>query len=519
MGRPSVVYEPRRAADSVLYQVVRDHYETFAAQAEAWRDGNGLPAFIDEEFRGFLRCGWLAGGFARFRCGGCGLDRLVPFSCKGRAVCPSCLGRRMAERAAHLIDHVLPAVPIRQWVLTVPHRLRYVLAWDHALARAVAGVFVRAVLGWLRQRARVDGVGGGRSGAVAIIQRFGSALNLNVHTHLIVLDGVFAEDGRGGLRFHAAPAPREDEMDALVATIARRTARLLRRRRVLVDEAESGDRDPWADAAPALAGMAAASVRGRVALGPRGGAEVRACGGLATPEALPLTRGPCHAAGGGFDLDASVVVPPGDRARLERLCRYTLRPPIAHDRIRLAADGDILLELRHRWSDGTTHLRFHPLELLERLAALTPRPRINLVLYYGVLAAHAAWRPRLPAPGAEALPAAPSASRDVQQATDAATASASTGGTSSKTVARPSARRGSNWLWAELMQRSFGFDVLACARCGGRFELIAVIEQAAVVRRILNHLGLPADVPTPRPARAPPITTWTRHFDSHLDIS
>jgi hypothetical protein len=114
VGRPSVVYEPRRAADSVVYQVVRDHYETFAAQAVAWRDGEGLPAFIDEEFRGFLRCGWLAGGFARFRCGGCGLDRLVPFSCKGRAVCPSCLGRRMAERAAHLVDRVLPAVPVRQ---------------------------------------------------------------------------------------------------------------------------------------------------------------------------------------------------------------------------------------------------------------------------------------------------------------------------------------------------------------------------------------------------------------------
>jgi Transposase zinc-binding domain len=100
VGRPSATYEPRRAADSVLYQVVRDHYETFVAQTAAFRDGEGLPTFIDEEFRGFLRCGWLAGGFARFRCEGCRLDRLVPFSCKGRAVCPSCGGRRMAERAA-----------------------------------------------------------------------------------------------------------------------------------------------------------------------------------------------------------------------------------------------------------------------------------------------------------------------------------------------------------------------------------------------------------------------------------
>lgn len=172
-GAPSLAYAPRRAADSVLYQVVRDHYETFAAQAGGWRDGEGLPRFIDEEFRGFLRCGWLAGGFARFRCDGCGLDRLVPFSCKSRTVCPSCGGRRMAERAAHLVDHVFPDVPIRQWVLTVPHRLRYLLAWNHGLTRAVVGVFMHGVLDWLRRRARVEqGIADGRGGGVAIVQRF-----------------------------------------------------------------------------------------------------------------------------------------------------------------------------------------------------------------------------------------------------------------------------------------------------------------------------------------------------------
>jgi len=174
VGRLATTYEPRRPADSVLYQIVRDHYETFRAQAASLRDGEGLPGFIDEEFRGFLRCGWLAGGFARFQCAGCGRDRLVPFSCKGRAVCPSCGGRRMAERAAHLVDHVFPAVPVRQWVLSLPHGIRYVLAWDHALCRAVVGVFIRAVLGYLRRRAREQDVADGRGGAVAIIQRFGA---------------------------------------------------------------------------------------------------------------------------------------------------------------------------------------------------------------------------------------------------------------------------------------------------------------------------------------------------------
>jgi hypothetical protein len=80
---------------------------------------------------------------------------------------------------------------------------------------------------------------------------------------------------------------------------------------------------------------------------------------------------------------------------------------VAHDRIRLTNDGQVLLELRHRWSDGTTHIMFDPIELLERLAALTPRPRINLVLYYGVLGAHAAWRSRISGPEAIRVPVKP----------------------------------------------------------------------------------------------------------------
>ncbi|MSO57357.1 MAG: hypothetical protein EXQ55_10645 [Acidobacteria bacterium] len=73
--------------------------------------GRGLPRFVEQEFRDFLRCGWLAGGFARFRCAACGMDRLVAFLCKGRGFCPSCGGHRMAERAAHLVDRVFPDVP------------------------------------------------------------------------------------------------------------------------------------------------------------------------------------------------------------------------------------------------------------------------------------------------------------------------------------------------------------------------------------------------------------------------
>ena len=205
---------------------MRDHFETFRAHAASLRDGEGLPRFVEQEFRDFLRCGCLAGGFARFRCTACGLDRLVAFSCKGRGFCPRCGGRRMAERSAHLIDHVFPDVPVRQWVLSLPHRLRYVLAWDHELCRAVTGVALRTVLGFLRRRARRDGIPDGRSGAVAIVQRFGGGLNLNVHLHALVPDGVFAVDG-SMVAFHPMRRLTREDVAGVVARIARRVERLL----------------------------------------------------------------------------------------------------------------------------------------------------------------------------------------------------------------------------------------------------------------------------------------------------
>ena len=178
----------------------------------------------------------------------------------------------------------------------------------------------------------------------------------------------------------------------------------------------------------------------------------------------------------------------GQRDRLERLCRYALRPPLAQDRLHVIGEGEIWLTLRHRWADGTTHLRFDPLELLERLAVLTPRPRVNLILYYGVLAPRAAWRAALvPAtsPGVETSQLEPS----VDAHEDAS---------------RVKRSRAGAYQWAELMRRTFGLDVLACPRCGGRLRLVALIEQASVVQRILRHLSLPTEVPMPRPARAPP---------------
>ena len=384
VARPSDTYRRRRPEHSVLYRVVHDHFETFRAQSASIRDGGGLPRFVDEEFRSYLRCGWLAAGFARFRCAACGTDRLVAFSCKGRGFCPSCSARRMAQHTAHLVDHVFPSVAVRQWVLSLPFRIRYLLAWDHDLARAVVAVFLRTVMGFLRTRARHGGLADGRTGAVAIVQRFGAALNLNVHVHALVLDGVFARDGSGRVAFHEATAPSDDDVAAVVDTIRQRVLRLFERRGHGVDD-DGFAPDRWGEEAPVLAGMGAASVQGRIASGPRAGAMVRRLGDSPDEVDVDTPRGNGHARREGFDLHAGVVAPAGHRHRLERLCRYALRPPIAEERLTLTPDQQVLLRLRHRWTDGTTHLLFDPIELLERLAVITPRPRINLILYHGVL--------------------------------------------------------------------------------------------------------------------------------------
>ena len=211
----------------------------------------------------------------------------------------------MAERAAHLVDRVFPAVPVRQWVLSLPHRLRYRLAWDHDLCRAVVGACMRAVLGFLRHRAREAGVGDGRGGAVVIVQRFGGAVNLNVHLHALVLDGVFAKDA-AGVRFHPHPSLDAADVTDVLATVEAHVQRLLKRRGLEDANAGGGTLDEWAADAPVLAGIAAASVHSRVALGSRAGARVRRRGHPPEETETP-GLGRCHARHQGFDLHAGLL--------------------------------------------------------------------------------------------------------------------------------------------------------------------------------------------------------------------
>ena len=249
---------------------------------------------------------------------------------------------------------------------------------------------------------------------------------------------------------------------------------------------------------------------------------------------MPSSRGPYHARVAGFDLHASVFVPAGDHRRLEGLVRYVLRPPVARDALEILPDGTVCLALRRPWRDGTCAILFTPIELFEKLAALVPRPRIHLLIYHGAFAPHARIR-RDAVAGARAA-AAPSTAGAATTATASPPAiglpraaapargamppgvvsppvPGPSPGTPNSDAAPPGSavprarpRRFPHPSWAELLRRVWSIDVLACQTCGGRLHLVATIEHPAVVRRILSHLGLPTEVPQPRPARAPPET-------------
>jgi hypothetical protein len=153
----SVQQVPTRAmsfAHAIHRCRLRNHADIRCDRGRGRRHGDGggresaerpVPGYVEEELRGYLECGVLCFGFARALCTGCGQGFVVAFSCKGRGVCPSCNGRHMAQTAAHLVDHVMPSVPVRQWVISVPKRVRGMLADRPAAVAALTRIFVTEI--------------------------------------------------------------------------------------------------------------------------------------------------------------------------------------------------------------------------------------------------------------------------------------------------------------------------------------------------------------------------------------
>jgi hypothetical protein len=340
----------------------------------------------------------------------------------------------MVATAAHLTDHVLPDLPVRQWVLAVPKRLRYFLHRDAGLQGAALRLFLRLVEQCLRAHSPGSGLAA-RLGAVAFIHRFGSSLNPHLHFHCVVIDGVFDATATGGVVFHAATGLEANAIAQVQAQVRRRLLRVFVRRGLL----------------------------------PRD--DARAMGQWQ------------H--GGGFSVDGSVRIEATDRTGRERLLRYCARPPFALERLRELNPERLVYDHPKSGPGAGGALILTPIELLERLAALVPPPRLHRHRYFGVLAPHSPLRTAVTALAPEATTAPPPPI--------------------AAPAAEPAHRRAARYAWALLLARIYEVFPLVCPRCGSAMRIVAFITDGPTVRDILGHLGEPTAPPRIAPARGPPL--------------
>ena len=188
----------------------------------------------------------------------------------------------------------------------------------------------------------------------------------------------------------------------------------------------------------------------------------------------------------GFSLHAGVAARADERKKLKRLCRYISRPAVSEKRLSLTANGNIRYQLKTPYRDGTTHVIFEPLDFLARLAALVPKPRVNLTRFHGVLAPnskHRAW----------VTPAKRGKGRKTKALDEPED--------------RTPAERRAAMTWAQRLKRVFNIDIETGSQCGGAVRIIACIEDPAVIEKILTHLKAKAVATQPIPlpeSRAPP---------------
>ena len=253
----------------------------------------------------------------------------------------------MAETAALLVDEVLPARPLRQWVLSLPYVLRFLLATNPAALTQVLGVVYRTISGFVLQRS-----------------------------------GLTRATGATGA-----------QLQVVVQQIAERVGRLLERRGLVERDMEyawlAGDGE-----AGSLDDLIGPSITYRIAVGPRAGQKLFTLQTVPARDEAGDQQGEHRgvASAGGFSLHAGIGIAPGQRQKLERLCRYVSRPPVATERLGLISSGCLRYALKTPYRDGTTHIVLEPLDLMARLAALVPPPRMHLTRFHGVFAPHSKLR-------------------------------------------------------------------------------------------------------------------------------
>jgi hypothetical protein len=456
----------------------------------------------------------------------------------------------MAAASIHLSDRVLPEVPVRQFVLSVPYELRLLLACNSEALSAVIRIMMRVVLGWYRVRGRELGLGKAEAGAVSFVQRSGGSLNLNTHLHSIAIDGVYTRESSSAAPvFHFVQPPSAADLALMVRTICERVCKMLGRRGLLGEpRADGNEAETTPDALVACRKVALS--RGRFE---RLDVHGRSQQQLFPDDEWGMSRkkdGRWTADFKGFSLHAGVSFSASDRKGTERLVRYCTRPPLAIERLSVLGDGSVAYKLKYA-SKRRSHRVMSPLEFMARLACIIAPPRLPLTRYHGVLAPNSSWRRAIVAQAractdacepscgehvhatlpvkAAATPVKAAATlsppppdklsksavpRQVAPKADepnAESPSAEPRKARSRTSTSPKAdepnaespsaeprkarsRTSTSYVpWAELMRRTFGINVLCCPVCSATMVLLAVITQQHVIAKILTHVNVPRE--------------------------
>ena len=450
----------------------------------------------------------------------------------------------MAGTAAHLVDRVVPSVPLRQYVLAFPYELSGLAATRPEVLAALSRIFWESLRlhyqGWAKAAGHATS-GRVETGAVTGVHRAGASLNVHVHFHVLCLDGVYVDDGEA-LRFEPAPAPTRAELTSMLQRIYGRVMRWLSRRGLLRDPDAAHDSNAPREVSPAEALATAGMQRGNlVTVRERDDGADEDEDGL-PPQTTPrATDAVTHER---FNLHASVRIDAHDDLGRERLCRYLNRPAFSLARLRVRRDGNVSYRVKKATRGRITQRVMTPIEALARLAALVPPPRYPLLRFHGVVAPRHRWRDRVvPRPpvraslckregmgagaaergdaettsGATPTPSTPRVPEALEAGDgraafvlDARVATRSLTTTGIAELVAPNVLSLAHWDrlldgelyassarldWRTLLKRTFDVDLRVCVRCGGRLTVRAVVTAPAAIAKMLAVLRRP---------RAPP---------------
>lgn len=367
-----------------LQDFVGDNLPSLLAICEAERDP--IPWIVLRDFQLFQTCEEPAAGHAILVCPSCRLRLTVSFSCKRRSFCPCCIERRREDRTHHLLERVLPNLPYRQWVLTLPAALRHTLGYLPKLLVAVRARFIASIFKYLRNKAlKADPTLEPQmihTGSISFNHPVSGNLETNAHFHALPFDGVFVERVRGEpIKFVSVAGPTHEELTNVAADVCRSVCELLARH-----DMWKADPNSWV-----LDG-----VHGRISMRKpqrnrkRRWDEVTYYGRAVGTDEPSFTR-----SGEPFDVYARDRVQRGDRKGLEHLIRYLLSPPFTLDQLSFDEQGNVTLRLKRPRRDGTRFVRFTAHEFLLVLKHLVARPRTHAIGYHGVLARNARLRSRV----------------------------------------------------------------------------------------------------------------------------